>query len=81
MSKAWQVFFVALSILYPAFVLTIIVATANHYWLDALAATGVVLVAWLSNRILLGLLPLEDLFLWCVKLEKPFPTTGNRGGK
>ncbi|KAF5707635.1 hypothetical protein LB506_011145 [Fusarium annulatum] len=81
MSKAWQVFFVALSILYPAFVLTIIVATANHYWLDALAATGVVLVAWLSNRMLLGLLPLEDLFLWCVKLEKPFPTTGNRGGK
>ncbi|KAL6916358.1 hypothetical protein ACHAPO_007408 [Fusarium lateritium] len=81
LSKMWQVFFVALSILYPAFVLTIIVATANHYWLDAMAATFVVLAAWLSNRILLGLLPLEDLFLYCVKLEKPFPTTGNRGGK
>lgn len=78
MSKAWQFFFAALSILYPAFVLTIIVATANHYWLDALAATGVVAVAWLCNRMLLGLLPLEDLFLWCIKLEKPVPTTGYR---
>jgi hypothetical protein len=79
MSKLHQIFFATLSIVYPAFVLTIIVATANHYWLDALAATGVVAMAWLCNRIFLTLMPLEDLFLWCVKLEKPIPTTNNRG--
>ncbi|KAJ4322869.1 hypothetical protein N0V84_004633 [Fusarium piperis] len=79
MSKAWQIFFAVLSIVYPCFVLTIIVATANHYWLDALAATGVVAISWLCNRYLLYLLPLEDVFLWCVKLEKPVPTTANRG--
>lgn len=73
-----QIFLALLSVVYPCFVLTIIVATANHYWLDALAATGVVAMAWLCNRGLLLLLPLEDLFLWCVKLEKPVPTTGNR---
>ena len=76
MPKIQQVFFAVLSIVYPLFVLTIIVATANHYYLDALAATGVVLVAWLCNRCLLVLLPLEDIFLYCVKLEKPIPTTG-----
>lgn len=80
MSKAWQIFFAVLSIVYPMFVLTIIVATANHYYLDALAATGVVAISWLCNRYLLYLLPLEDVFLWCVKLEKPVPTTGNRRG-
>ncbi|KAF7550250.1 hypothetical protein G7Z17_g5862 [Cylindrodendrum hubeiense] len=78
MSKFRQIFFVVLSIIYPAFVLTIIVSTANHYWLDALAATGVVAMAWLCNRVLLGLLPLEDIFLWCVRLNKPIATTGNR---
>ncbi|KAF5012014.1 hypothetical protein FDECE_1909 [Fusarium decemcellulare] len=80
MSKIRQAFFAILSIIYPAFVLLIIVSTANHYYLDAMAATGVVAMAWLCNRCLLTLLPLEDLFLWCVKLEKPVPTTGNRGG-
>ncbi|KAM5344135.1 hypothetical protein ACJ41O_012672 [Fusarium nematophilum] len=79
MSKLRQIFFAVLSVAYPGFVLTIIVSTANHYWLDALAATGVVAMAWLCNSYLLMLLPLEDVFLWCVKLEKPVPTTGNRG--
>lgn len=79
MSKLRQAFFAVLSVVYPCFVLTIIVSTANHYYLDALASTGVVAVAWIINRCLLGLLPLEDVFLWCVKLEKPIPTTGNRG--
>ena len=78
MSKLWQIFFATLSIVYQAFVMLIIVSTANHYYLDALAATGVVGVAWLCNRSLLTLLPLEDLFLWAVKLEKPIPTTGRR---
>ncbi|KAF7546840.1 hypothetical protein G7046_g9188 [Stylonectria norvegica] len=74
-----RVFFATLSVVYPCFVLAIIVSTANHYWLDALASMGVVAVAWACNRSLLVLLPLEDIFLWLVKLEKPVPTTGNRG--
>ncbi|KAJ9143684.1 Glucanase [Pleurostoma richardsiae] len=81
LSKFRQAFFAILSVVYPGFVLLIIVATANHYWLDALAATGVVAMSWLCNRIFMVLLPLEDLFLWCVKLEKPIPTTGNQGRK
>ncbi|KAK7430715.1 hypothetical protein QQZ08_002759 [Neonectria magnoliae] len=79
MSKFRQFFFAALSIVYPSTVLLIIVSTANHYWLDAMAATGVVAISWLCNRGLLLLLPLEDFFLWSVKLEKPIPTTGTRG--
>ena len=78
MSRVWQIFFATISIVYPCFVLLIIVSTANHFYLDALAATGVVLACWLCNRLLLYLLPLEDLFLYCVKLEKPVPTTGYR---
>jgi hypothetical protein len=78
MPKLRQILFAVLSVVYPCFVLTIIVSTANHYWLDALASTGVVAMAWLCNRVLLLLLPLEDLFLWCVRLKKPIPTTGNR---
>ncbi|KAH6962551.1 PAP2 superfamily-domain-containing protein [Ilyonectria sp. MPI-CAGE-AT-0026] len=78
MSKLRQIFFAVLSFVYPMFVLTIIVSTANHYWLDAVAAMGVVGMAWLCNGFLLNLLPLEDLFLWSVKLDKPIPTTGNR---
>ena len=79
LSRFSRVLFCVLSVTYPCYVLTIIVATANHYWLDALASVGVVGMAWLLNRGLLFLLPLEDLFLWCVKLEKPIPTTGDRG--
>lgn len=79
MSKVWQAIFVFVGVVYPAFVLTIIVATANHYWFDALAATFVVAFAWLCNRVFLVLLPVEDIFLWCTKLEKPIPTTGHRG--
>jgi len=81
MSQLSQSFIALFSVLYPCFVLTIIVATANHYWLDALAAMVVVAFAWVFNRGLLVLLPLEDLFLHCFKLAKPIPTTGGRGCK
>ncbi|EFX05065.1 integral membrane protein [Grosmannia clavigera kw1407] len=74
-----QILLALLSVVYPGFVLLIIIATANHYWLDAMAATGVVAMSWLCNRVFLMFLPLEDIFLWCVKLEKPIPTTGYKG--
>lgn len=56
---------------YPAIILVAIVATANHFILDAVAGAIVCGLAWTGNRILLNLLPLEDYFLWCVKIHKP----------
>lgn len=69
-------FFVGIA--YPTFVLTAIIATANHYFLDAFAAILVAAIAFASNRFLLVFLPLEDWLLWALRLEKPIPTTGRR---
>jgi hypothetical protein len=77
-SKLWQAIYVVGGIAYPSLVLTVIVATANHYWLDAMGAMVVVSTAFLCNRVFMVLLPLEDLFLWVFRLEKPVPTTGDR---
>ncbi|KIH92420.1 hypothetical protein SPBR_02722 [Sporothrix brasiliensis 5110] len=68
--------FLFFGIFYPSWILLTIVATANHYFLDALVATVCVLVAFLCNRVLLNFYPLEDWCLWVVRLEKPPPTTG-----
>lgn len=78
-ARIWQLLNVVAAVVYPSLVLTVIIATANHYWLDALAATVVVLVAFLCNRVFMLLLPAEDLLLWVLRLEKPVPTTGDRG--
>lgn len=59
-------------------VLGAIVATANHYWLDALMVTVVATLAFLCNRVLLILLPLEDYLIWVLGVEKPVPSTGER---
>jgi hypothetical protein len=56
---------------YPAIILVAIVATANHFILDAVAGAMVCGLAWTGNRVLLNLLPLEDYFLWCVRIDKP----------
>lgn len=64
------------AVLYPALVLLIIVATANHFFLDASVATISVAMSFLCNRIWLVLQPLELLLLWVLRLEKPVPTTG-----
>lgn len=68
--------FLFFGIFYPLWILLTIVATANHYFLDALVATVCVLVAFLCNRVLLNFFPLEDWLLWLARLEKPPPTTG-----
>lgn len=59
-------------------VLTAIVSTANHYYLDAIMATVVATIAYFSNRVFLILLPIEDYLLWMLRLEKPIPSTGER---
>lgn len=74
----WKAAYVALGVAYPGLILVTIVATANHYFLDALVATGFVCVAFACNRVFYAFLPLEDWVLWCVRAEKPVPTTGER---
>ncbi|KAH3913172.1 hypothetical protein HBI56_086800 [Parastagonospora nodorum] len=61
----------ALGVAYPAIILVAIVATANHFVLDAVAGAIVCGCAWTGNRVLLNLLPLEDYFLAVVRIHKP----------
>ena len=48
-----------------------IVSTANHFILDSVAGAFVCEIGCSANRILLNILPLEDYFLWCVRIHKP----------
>ncbi|KAI9758685.1 MAG: 45 kDa subunit of RNA polymerase II [Chaenotheca gracillima] len=57
--------------LYPLIILVAILATANHFLLDAVAGAVVCGLAWWGNGILLNLLPVEDWFLWCLRTHKP----------
>ncbi|KAJ5899103.1 hypothetical protein N7495_003847 [Penicillium taxi] len=70
--------FLALAVVYPALVLSVIIATANHYWLDAAVAVVTVTCCFRFNRLLCLLLPLEFGFCWVLRIAKPVPTTGDR---
>jgi hypothetical protein len=58
-------------IAYPTIILLAIIATANHFVLDAVAGAIVCGLAWTGNRVLLNFLAVEDYFLWCVRIHKP----------
>ncbi|KUI64664.1 hypothetical protein VM1G_00779 [Cytospora mali] len=73
-----RIAFFVVGVWYPCWVLLTIVATANHYFLDAAVASLVVLMSYACNRFLLNFMVLEDLLLWAWRLEKPVPTTGMR---
>lgn len=62
-----------LGFLYPFIILVAIVATANHFILDAVAGAFVCALAWWCNGILLNLVSLEDYFLYLVRIHKPEP--------
>lgn len=66
--------YLVLGFLYPFVILVAIVATANHFILDAIAGAVVCVLGWYSNRALLNLLPVEDYFLWLVRIHKPDPS-------
>jgi hypothetical protein len=68
------IWFVA-GIIYPILVLSIIVATANHYYLDAVVATFSVTLSFLANKAWFVLLPVEGAFLRLLRLRKPRPST------
>jgi hypothetical protein len=77
-STTWALFYALLAVAYPSWIFITIIATANHYYLDAIIAIVVATIAFLCNKVFLGLLPLEDLLVRCLRLEKPVPTTGVR---
>lgn len=77
-SWAWKFFYVTLGLGYPMLIMTTIIATANHYFLDALVATAYVVVALMSNKVVCIFVPLEDWLLWVVRAERPTPSTGER---
>lgn len=56
---------------WPAMMGLTIVATANHYILDAVVGTCVITVAYQYNHVMLYLLPLERSLLKLVGVEKP----------
>ncbi|KAL2127272.1 hypothetical protein VTI74DRAFT_10998 [Chaetomium olivicolor] len=62
---------VAVGMIYPAIILTAIVATANHFVLDAVAGACACVLAWNLNDFLLNFLPLEDYFLALLRIHKP----------
>ncbi|KAK2740387.1 hypothetical protein FQN57_006127 [Myotisia sp. PD_48] len=62
---------VTLGLMYPLLILIAIVATANHFILDAVAGAIVCGLGWWGNSVLLNLLPVEDYFLWCLRIHKP----------
>lgn len=64
-------FLILLGVAYPLTILLAIIATANHFILDAVAGAMVCAAAWNGNGVLLNLLALEDYFLWCVRIHKP----------
>jgi hypothetical protein len=70
-----------LGIGYPTIILIAIIATANHFILDAVAGACVCGLAWTGNRVLLNLLPVEDYFLWCLRIHKPKRRTGLLDGE
>jgi hypothetical protein len=49
--------------------------------LDAMAGAMVCGIAWTGNRVLLNLLPLEDYFLWLVRIHKPVSNVVGLGGE
>ncbi|KAH7008502.1 PAP2 superfamily-domain-containing protein [Ilyonectria destructans] len=70
--NSWKrITIVALGLSYPALILTAIVATANHFILDAVAGAMVCGLAWHGNGILLNLCILEDHFLTFLRIHKP----------
>ncbi|OBS21343.1 hypothetical protein FPOA_07681 [Fusarium poae] len=70
--SSWKrIVIVAMGMSYPALILTAIVATANHFILDAVAGAMVCAIAWNCNDFLLNFCILEDYFLALLRLHKP----------
>lgn len=71
MPSAQRIICIVVGVLYPLTILTAILATANHFILDAVAGACVCGVAWWGNDVLLNLLVLEDWFFSIVRISRP----------
>lgn len=72
---SWQrILCITIGLLYPFIILVAIITTANHFILDAVAGMLVCLFGWRLNKALLNLQPLEDYFLWLIRIDKPDPS-------
>lgn len=70
--SSWQrIVCIVLGITYPFTILVAIVATANHFILDAVAGAIICGLGWWGNSVLLNLLPLEDYLFWILRIHKP----------
>lgn len=70
--RSWKrLVIVAVGMSYPTLILTAIVATANHFVLDAVAGACVCGIAWRFNDVLLNLCIIEDYFLYALRMHKP----------
>lgn len=56
---------------YPLLILIAIVATANHFILDAMAGFVVASVGWQINSLMINLLPVEDWAMNAVHVHIP----------
>lgn len=74
----WKIFYLVLGVGYPSFILTVIVATANHYFMDAMLASCFVFLSFFLNKLFYVFIPLEDMLLYVLRVDKPIPTTGER---
>ncbi|KAH5741143.1 hypothetical protein HBI18_042790 [Parastagonospora nodorum] len=74
----WKIFYLCVGLGYPTFILVTIVATANHYFMDAMVATCFVFFSYLCNKVFYVFIPLEDMLLYIIRADKPVPTTGDR---
>lgn len=68
----WQrIVCIVFGITYPLTILAAIIATANHFILDAFAGAIICGLGWWGNSVLLNLLPLEDYIFWVLRIHKP----------
>jgi len=74
----WRLFYVLFGLAYPTLIAVTIIATANHYFLDAMVASSYVALSYVCNRVFFVFVPLEDWLLWAIRADKPVPTTGDR---
>ncbi|KAJ9613067.1 hypothetical protein H2200_003008 [Cladophialophora chaetospira] len=66
-----RLFCLVVGFLYPFTILVAIIATANHFILDAAAGGLICLFALRCNNFMKNLLPFEDYVLWCLRIHKP----------
>jgi hypothetical protein len=76
-----KLFCQVIGFLYPFTILIAIIATANHFILDAVAGALICFFALWCNDLMKNLLPLEDYIFWCLRLHKPVHHLDQQGAE